>query len=118
MMQVKEGRVTWEITPELVRQVVETIRARFDPETIIIFGSAARGTSRSGSSDLDVMVVMKTDLPSYQRSSPIRLLFRPSPCPMDILVFTPEEVAKWNGVVNHIVTEAFATGKVMYDRCA
>jgi hypothetical protein len=44
------------------------------------------------------------------------LSLRPSPCPMDILVFTPQEVEQWNGVLNHIVTEAFATGRVVYDR--
>jgi hypothetical protein len=32
------------------------------------------------------------------------------------LVYTPEEVTYWNGTVNHIITEAFATGKVVYER--
>jgi predicted nucleotidyltransferase len=116
MMQVKEGTVTWEITPGLVVQVVERIRAEFDPEQIVVFGSVARGTAKPSQSDLDVLVVMKTDLPSYRRSTPIRLLFRPSPCPMDIIVVTPEEVAQWKGVVNHIITDAFETGMVVYDK--
>jgi hypothetical protein len=37
---------------------------------------------------------------------------------MDILVFTPEEVEQWKGTVNHIITEAFATGRLVYDRAA
>jgi len=38
------------------------------------------------------------------------------PCAMDILVFTPEEIAKWNGTVNHIATIAIQAGKVLYER--
>lgn len=38
------------------------------------------------------------------------------PCAMDILVYTSDEVARWKGTVNHIVTEAFETGRVVYER--
>ena len=51
-----------------------------------------------------------------RRAAPIRLLFRPTPCSMDILVYTPQEVRYWDGTVNHIVTEALQAGKVMYER--
>jgi hypothetical protein len=37
---------------------------------------------------------------------------------MDILVFTPEEIAYWNGTTNHIITNAFLTGKLLYDGSA
>ena len=33
---------------------------------------------------------------------------------MDILVYTPEEVEQWNGLPNHILTNVFKTGKVLY----
>ncbi|MGD9201061.1 MAG: hypothetical protein PVI26_05835 [Chitinispirillia bacterium] len=39
----------------------------------------------------------------------------PMPCAIDILVFTPEEVDKWNGTSNHIITEAFLHGKILYE---
>ncbi len=58
----------------------------------------------------------ETDLPHYKRSVPLRLLFQPAPCSIDFLVFTPREVAKWNGTVNHIITKAFETGNVVYER--
>ena len=50
------------------------------------------------------------------RAAPIRLLFSPYPCPMDILVYTPAEIDKWYGTANHIVTEAMDTGKTAYGR--
>lgn len=117
MIDRKSGSQMWQITPEVIERVVRTIRDQFQPERIILFGSAATGNLRSGS-DLDLLIVMRSDLPPFQRAMPIRLALRPSPCPMDILVFTPEEFEKWNGVPGHIVTEAYATGRVVYDRAA
>jgi predicted nucleotidyltransferase len=93
---------------------VRTIAERFKPARIVIFGSWARGGA-GPTSDLDLLVIMKTNLPRYKRATPIRMLFDPTPCPMDILVFTPEEVERWNGTVNHIVTEALAEGVVAYE---
>ena len=103
------------ITPETINGVAKAIVENFHPEKIILFGSYASGTP-TPESDLDFMVVMDSDQPRYRRSSPLRLLFRPTPCPMDIIVYTPEEVDKWNGTTNHIVTIAHKTGKVMYER--
>jgi hypothetical protein len=35
---------------------------------------------------------------------------------MDILVYGPEEVARWNGTVNYIITDVMRRGKTVYDR--
>jgi predicted nucleotidyltransferase len=105
------------IPQETINSIVATIAEHFSPEKIVLFGSYASGTAVSGS-DLDLLVVMESDLPRHRRSVPIQLLFKPMPCPMDILVYTPEEVNKWRGTVNHIVTEAFATGRTAYERRA
>jgi hypothetical protein len=59
---------------------------------------------------------MDTDQTGNKRYTPIRLIFNPVPCAMDILVYTPDEIKKWNGVTNHIVTEAHLDGTVVYDR--
>ena len=101
------------ISRATIRMVVETIAKRFKPEKIVLFGSCARGEA-GPSSDLDLLVIMKSNLPRYKRAAPLRLLFDRAPCPMDILVFTPEEVKRWNGTVNHIVTEAMEKGVVAY----
>lgn len=101
------------ITPETVRRVVRTIAENCKPEKIVVFGSCARGDV-GPASDLDLLVIMDSDAPRYKRAAPLRLLFDPAPCPMDILVFTPAEVQQWNGTVNHIVTEALQKGVVAY----
>ena len=102
------------IAPETIDGIAKAIVENFHPEKIILFGSYAVGTP-TPDSDLDFLVVMDTDQPRNKRSVPIRLMFSPVPCAMDILVYTPEEIEKWNGVTNHIVTEAHLDGRIVYD---
>ncbi|MEO5368808.1 MAG: HEPN domain-containing protein [Magnetococcus sp. DMHC-1] len=102
------------VTPETIAEIARTIAERFDPERIVLFGSHAHGTP-TPDSDLDLLVVMPTDLPKSGRAAAIRQLFDPAPCAMDLLVFTPEDVAYWQGTVNHIMTEALLTGRTLYE---
>ena len=95
--------------------VVQTIAAACNPERIILFGSAANGEFTE-TSDLDLLVIAESDLPRYRRAAPLRLLFAPYPCPLDILFYTPQEVDTWGGTTNHVVTEALRTGRVVYER--
>lgn len=98
-----------------IEGVTQAIAENFHPEKIILFGSYATGNP-TPDSDLDFLVVMNSDQPRYKRSLPIQLMFKPYPCAMDILVYTPDEVKKWNGALNHIVTIAHRTGKVVYEQ--
>ncbi|MBT3602546.1 MAG: nucleotidyltransferase domain-containing protein [Candidatus Latescibacteria bacterium] len=105
------------VSDKIIDQMVQKIVTQFDPFQVILFGSYATGNPTLDS-DLDLFVVMPSDLPRHKRSAQIRLLFPSAPCPMDILVYTPQEVERWSGVVNHIVTNVMATGKVIYERSA
>jgi len=71
------------IAPETIHGVAKAIAENFHPEKIILFGSYATGTP-TPDSDLDFLVVMDSDQPRYKRSVPIRLMFDPVPCAMDI----------------------------------
>ena len=114
---ISEQMVGQLIPQETIEDIIAAITSKFNPHKILLFGSYASGTP-TPDSDLDLLVVMDTDRPKNKRSTPIRLLFQPMLCAMDVLGFTPEEVAYWNGTVNHIITEAFQTGKVLYDGSA
>ena len=103
------------ITQSMIEAIVQEIVNYSSPQQVLLFGSYASGQP-TPDSDLDLLVVMETDLPKHKRATPLRLLFRPMPCSMDILVYTPEEVAYWNGTINHIITTALQTGKMLYDR--
>ncbi len=102
------------IAQEAINTIVRTIAERFSPQKIILFGSYVSGHP-TPDSDLDLFLIMDTDLPSYKRAAPVRLLFQPAPCPMDIVVYTPAEVTYWNGTVNHIVTEVMRHGIIVYE---
>ena len=104
------------ISAETISGVVRTIADGCSPEKIVLFGSYASGTP-TPDSDLDLLIIMETDqVQRVKRAVPIHQLFRPKPCSMDILVYTPQEVAYWDGAFNHIVTEALSSGKVLYER--
>ena len=56
----------------------------------IAFGSYARGV-QDGFSDLDLAVVLETDLPRLERHRALPELFAACPVGLDLLVYTPEE---------------------------
>lgn len=95
--------------------IIRAVADRFAPEKIILFGSYA-SDHPTPDSDLDLLVVMESDQPRRHRAAAMQLMFRPMPCSIDFLVFTPAEVEKWNGTVNHLITEAFRNGKIVYER--
>lgn len=73
-----------------VDDVCQRIVDVFKPERIIIFGSVARGFP-DGNSDIDMIVVMRTDLPYMKRPVAIYGSIDEFRMAADILVLTPEE---------------------------
>jgi len=106
-----------EITDELIAEVVRRIVEVADPDKIILFGSHARGEARSRS-DLDILVIKNSDVPRWDRSGGIYHALRDIMVPMDILVYTPEEVYDWSQVKRAFVTTAVREGKVLYEKPA
>lgn len=108
-----------QVTNELLKEMTDIIVREVNPLKIILFGSYARGTARPDS-DLDFLVVEDGPF-SQQRSREFEMtrlwdiLFEYN-VPMDFLVFSPEEIAKWGKAKNHVVAHALREGQVMYDR--
>jgi predicted nucleotidyltransferase len=103
------------LSPALVRRIVDTIVAGFDPYRIILFGSRARDDARPDS-DLDLLVEIETELPRRERARRIRSAFDPYPWPMDIVVYTPAETEKWRQAAASLVSTVLREGKVLYER--
>lgn len=75
---------------EVRRRAVPVLR-NAGAKRAVVFGSWARGQA-DGFSDLDLAVVMHTDLPRHERASALaRELDRALPTVVDLLVYTPEE---------------------------
>ena len=95
-------------------EVVRRIVAVAQPDKIILFGSRARGTARPGS-DVDLLIVADSTQPRFKRAARFYGALRDLPVPMDILVFTPQEIREWSGVRQAFVTTAVREGKVLYE---
>ena len=95
---------------EIVRRIVKTI----DPEKIILFGSQARREARP-ESDIDLLVIAESTQPRYRRAAPLYGALSDILAPMDILVYSPEEVQEWSQVPQAFVTTAIREGNVLYE---
>jgi predicted nucleotidyltransferase len=85
------------------------------PEKIILFGSRARGDARPDS-DFDELVIKETNEPSYRRDAPLYVAVADLPVEVEILVYTPDEVAEWAQVPQAFITTATREGKTVYER--
>jgi uncharacterized protein len=103
----------------IVQDIVKAILAASDPDRVILFGSAARGEV-GPDSDVDLLVVEKESAfegrSRWAESSRIRKALWRFPVPIDILLFTPEEVEKWKDATNHVIARSLREGRVLYDR--
>jgi len=103
------------VTAGVIEAIIQAIADNFAPYKIILFGSYATGHP-TADSDLDLLIIMDSNLPRHKRAVPLYMLFRPIPCAIDFMVYTPAEVAKWEGTTNHVITTVLKTGKILYER--
>lgn len=101
--------------PEIIRRLVEAAQ----PEKIILFGSWAKGTNRSDS-DVDLLVIEKEPFGAQRsRLQEIGRLERALgriPFPTDILVYSRDEVERWQSSTHHVISQALKEGKEIYAR--
>jgi len=100
-----------ETLPKATPRLVEGLR----PEKIILFGSYAYG-SPTPDSDVDLLVVMETNLSSTQRFLAVSRLLSPRPFPIDILVKRPHEIKRALAAGDFFIKEIISQGKVLYER--
>jgi uncharacterized protein len=99
---------------ELNRMTTILIR-EYEPEKLILFGSVAQGEIHEWS-DLDLVVVKKTDKPLLERTEEVLRLVRPK-VGLDVLVYTPAEL---DSLVDErrvfVLDEIIYKGAVAYER--
>lgn len=95
---------------EIVRRIVATVH----PHKIVLFGSRARGDARANS-DIDLLVIADSSEPRHRRSRPLYGALRDIRVPIDIVVYTPDEVHEWSEVRQAFVTTAVREGKPLYE---
>lgn len=95
---------------EIVRRIVDISH----PEKVILFGSRARGDARLDS-DIDLLVVADDPQPRSLRASVLYGVLSDILIPMDILVYSPQEIEEWRDVPQAFVTTAVREGSVLYE---
>jgi len=104
-----------------VRLTLEDIRRTLRPsleqcgvEKAIVFGSHARET-QSQRSDVDLLLVVKTDERYFKRYDRIADVYRALPsAELDVLIYTPEELER--NADRPFVRRVLQEGKLIYER--
>lgn len=102
-----------EITTTSLGYVTKEIAARFHPKKIILFGSLAYGVPDLDS-DVDLLVVMDSDLRSVEQAVEIRKAVK-FPFPTDLLVRTPRQISDRLRAGDQFLHEVISRGKVLYE---
>lgn len=100
---------------EIVRQIVNKIKAQFQPQKIILFGSYAWGKPTEDS-DVDLFLIMESNLRRDERAVQISDLFPYRLFPLDVIVYTPEEIELSLKRGNPFTKEILTKGEVLYER--
>ena len=102
-------------TEPIVITMVERIVARFQPARILLFGSRARGTA-SRRSDVDLLVAMEEVTDKRHSAVEMGRVLSDLPVSKDIIVTTPEEIARRGHLVRSVLRAALREGKVVNER--
>ena len=100
---------------DAIHAVAQRIVEKFTPEKIILFGSYANGNPQA-SSDVDLLVVMKTDLTPRAQRLQIARTISPRPFGLDILVRTPTDLERRIALGDFFLREVVKKGKAIYER--
>ena len=98
-----------DILEAITTRITEALR----PQKIILFGSWAR-EEHNAQSDIDLLIIHDSNLPRPQRYAEVRRLFWGMNVPLDILVYTPEEFARYQDVPGSFTNTVAREGKVLY----
>jgi uncharacterized protein len=98
-----------------VGRVVDRIVAFHNPDAIYAFGSYAKSELRNGS-DLDLVVVQRTDLPRPLRGLDVLGVLAEMPFALDLLFVTPEELAAELDDQWSLLGTVMPTAKELYRR--
>jgi predicted nucleotidyltransferase len=96
-----------------IERVIKCLK-RYHPQRIIIFGSGARG-DLDEYSDLDFVVIKRTDKRFMDRLLEIAKLIDNDLGKVDVFVYTPEEFEKMERAGNPFIERVCLEGKVVYE---
>ncbi len=102
---------------KIIQEMVRRVVVGFHPEMIVLFGSHARGNA-GPDSDVDLLVVMPVNGSKRDLTIKIRKALAGMGLAKDVVVATPEELARYRDLVGTIIYPAMHEGMVVYGRSA
>jgi len=107
------------VDAELVDRMVKVIVDEVEPEQVYLFGSHARGDAREDS-DVELLVVEREpfgeERSRFEETNRVYKALASFRAPLDVLLYSAEEMAKWGGSRYHIVGRCRREGRLLYAR--
>ena len=103
------------ISGTMLREIIHRIVDTADPERIILFGSAARG-SMGPQSDIDLLVIKSGSYNPREIAGRIYQNLYGTGNAFDIIIVTPEQVEQYCNSPYLVIYPALKEGKVIYER--
>ena len=104
---------------EIARDIINATVGAVEPERIVLFGSRARGDS-GPDSDLDLLVVARDSFtPEHTRQGDLRRIrqaIRTFRLPVDVLLYSRDEIDTWRQSPNHVIGRSLREGLTVYER--
>jgi predicted nucleotidyltransferase len=101
------------VTREKIDAAVRILAEAASPARIVLFGSHARGDAGEDS-DIDLLVIEPEVEDRAREMVRLRRLLRPLRIPVDILVYSAEEVARWGEQPGTALYWALREGRVVH----
>lgn len=102
-----------QVSPEVLEEVVHRVVEAADPERIVLFGSAARGTAKP-ESDIDLLVV-KGGADSWEVAREIYRHLVGVGAAVDVVVVSPEVLERYRESPGLVFRQALNKGRVVYE---
>jgi len=102
------------VIEDSIKDFVNDVINRFNPERVILFGSHASGNATLDS-DVDILVVMDFKSRPHQQAFEIRKTIKRS-FPLDLLVRRPADIDRRLKLGDFFIKEIMQEGKVMYEK--
>ena len=100
--------------PKILKEITRRIVVLANPRRVVLFGSAARGEIKKGS-DYDVLVVVSGPVHRRQLAQKIYRGLHGIGAPVDIVVVTEQDLARYGSRTGTILKPALAEGQVLYE---
>jgi predicted nucleotidyltransferase len=107
--EMSHHQVTEADIQEMTRRIVSAAK----PVKVILFGSRARETTRSGS-DVDLLVIERDPVAQHQEAVRLRRLLRDFKVPIDVIVVGQSFAERYGNIPRSVLYPAFQEGRILY----